>query len=219
MKALADGITAHDITPYLKRCSLDIIVQTTYRLDTNAQNGYDESTLNNITTVVDTTAVRFLKTWLLIDWIFNASELGKKYYKAFKCEQDKIINEIDRKMRMRETADKTGQNDEKTALIDFLIQFAEISKEEIVGDIASLIGAGTDTTSNACGYVLALLGENQHIQERVMQEQQDIFSDDILRTVSSDDLPRMVYLEQVGNCVLPTSLFSTRVAIFLNYIK
>ena len=219
MKALADGITAHDITPYLKRCSLDIIVQTTYRLDTNAQNGYDESTLNNITTVVDTTAVRFLKPWLLIDWIFNASELGKKYYKAFKCEQDKIINEIDRKMRMRETADKTGQNDEKTALIDFLIQFAEISKEEIVGDIASLIGAGTDTTSNACGYVLALLGENQHIQERVMQEQQDIFSDDILRTVSSDDLPRMVYLEQVGNCVLPTSLFSTRVAIFLNYIK
>jgi len=219
LKALADGITAHDITPYLKRCSLDIIVQTTYRLDTNAQNGYDESTLNNITTVVDTTAVRFLKPWLLIDWIFNASELGKKYYKAFKCEQDKIINEIDRKMRMRETADKTGQNDEKTALIDFLIQFAEISKEEIVGDIASLIGAGTDTTSNACGYVLALLGENQHIQERVMQEQQDIFSDDILRTVSSDDLPRMVYLEQVGNCVLPTSLFSTRVAIFLNYIK
>ena len=188
-------------------------------MDINAQNGNDDSTLNNITSAFDTISLTIIKPWLLIDWIFNASELGKKYDKAFKCEQDKIINEIDRKMRMRETADKTGQNDEKTALIDFLIQFVEISKEEIVGDIASLIGAGTDTTSNACGYVLALLGENQHIQERVMQEQQDIFSDDILRTVSSDDLPRMVYLEQVSNCVLPTSLFSTIVAIFLNYIK
>jgi hypothetical protein len=31
-----------------------------------------------------------------------------------------------------------------------------------------------------------------------MQEQQDIFGDDILRPVRWDDLPRMVYLDQVG---------------------
>jgi hypothetical protein len=47
--------------------------------------------------------------------------------------------------------------------------------------------------------VLALLAENQHIQPRVMQEQEDIFSDNILRPVRTEDLPRMVYPEQVGN--------------------
>jgi cytochrome P450 len=109
----------------------------------------------------------------------------------------KINNEMVR--INRETAEKGGQNDEKPSLTDLLIQHADISKEEIVGEIASIVGAGTETTSNACGYVLALLGENQHIQARVMQEQQDIFGDDILRPVRSDDLPRMVYLEQVGN--------------------
>jgi cytochrome P450 len=219
LKAVADGITTHDILPYLMRCSLDIIVQTSSRVDFNAQNGDEDSSLNNIKTVVDTTAVRIVKPWLLIDWIFNASELGKKYNKAVKCVHDRIITELGREKNMRETAEKTGQNDEKRLLIDHLIQYGDISKEEIVGEIASIVGAGTETTPNACGYVLALLAVNQHIQEWVMQEQQDIFSDDILRPVRSDDLPRMVYLEQVGNCLLRSTLFSRIVAIFRYDIK
>ena len=116
---------------------------------------------------------------------------------------------------MRETAEKKGQNDEKTSLIVLLIQFADISREEIVGEV----GARTDTTSVACGYVLALLRENQHILDRVMQEQLDIFGDDILRPVRNDDLPRMVYLEQVGSCLLRSSVFSRTVAIFRHDIK
>ena len=118
---------------------------------------------------------------------------------------------------MRETADTRGLNDEKPSLMDLLIQYADISKEETVGDITSIIAAGTETTSTACGYVLALLADNQHIQARVMQEQQDIFGDDILRAVGSDDLPRMVYLEQVGNCLPRPSLFSRTVATCLPY--
>jgi cytochrome P450 family 4 len=219
LKALADGITAHDIAPYLMRCTLDIIVLTGPRVDINAQNDNDESTLNNMTTTVDTTSVRILKPWLLIDWIFKASELGEEFYKAIKCEHDKIINEVERIKRMRETGEKKDQNNEKPSLIDLLIQYGDISKGEILGEIASIVGAGTETVSNTCGYVLALLGDNLHIQERVIQEQQDIFGDDILRPVRSDDLPRMVYLEQVGNCLLRSSIFSRIVAIFLHYIK
>jgi cytochrome P450 len=120
---------------------------------------------------------------------------------------------------MRETADKRDLKDEKTSLMDFLIQYAEIGKEEIVREIATIIGAATETTSITCGYVLALLGENQHIQARVMQEQQDIFGDDILRPVRSDDLPRMVYLEQVRNWLLRCSLFSRTRVIYLHDIK
>jgi cytochrome P450 len=121
--------------------------------------------------------------------------------------------------KRRDTAEKRGQNDEKRSLLDLLLQYGDNNKEEIAGEIGTIIGAGIETTSNACGYVLALLGENQHIQERVMQEQQDIFGDDILRPVRSEDLPRMVYLEQVGNCLLRSTIFSRTVAIFLHYIK
>jgi len=62
---------------------------------------------------------------------------------------------------MRETAVKKGENDEKPSLLELLIQYGDISREEIVGEIANLIGAATNTTSVACGYVLALLGDNK----------------------------------------------------------
>ena len=201
-KDLADGITAHDVAPHFTRCSMDIIYQTSSRIKINVQTGNDESTLKNFKTIVDTAVFRYMNPWLLIDWIFNATEVGKKYNEAVKCELSKIIKEIDRMKRMREKTDMRGLTDEKPSLMDLLIQYGDIRKEEIVGEVANIIGAGTDTISNALGYVVALLGENQHVQERVIQEQQDIFSDDILRPVTSEDLPRMVYLEQVGNCLL-----------------
>jgi cytochrome P450 len=158
-----------------------------------------------------------MKPWFYIDWIFNASELGKKYNKAVKTCNELIITETE-KWRMGKTADNRDLHDEKPTLMEHLVQYADIGKEEIVGEVATIIGAATETTSNACGCVLALLAEHQHIQERLMQEQQNIFGDDILRPVRSDDLPRMVYLEQVGNCLLRPSLFSRTIAIFLHYI-
>ena len=215
-KALADGITAHDIAPYITHCSLDIIYQTSCRININVQTGNDVSTLNNFKTIVDTAVLRYIKPWFLIDWIFNASEVGKKYNEAVKCELGKIMKELEKKKRMREKTDTSGLNDEKPSLMDLLIEYGDIRKEDIVGELANIIGAGTDTISNALGYVMALLAENQHIQERVMQEQQDIFGDDILRPVRSDDLPRMVYLEQVGNWLLCFSLISRTVATFLH---
>jgi cytochrome P450 len=69
LKALADGVTAHDIAPYLMRCSLDIIAQTSSRTDINAQNDNNDSTFNSITTIIDTTAIRSVK--------LKATELGK----------------------------------------------------------------------------------------------------------------------------------------------
>jgi hypothetical protein len=66
LKALADGVSVHDIAPYLMRCNLDIIVQTSSRTDISAQNDNDDSTLNSITTIIDTTAMRSVKLWLYI---------------------------------------------------------------------------------------------------------------------------------------------------------
>jgi hypothetical protein len=81
------------------------------------------STLNNMTTVVDTTTLRMVKPWFLIEWIFNATEMCKKYYKAVKCERDKIINAVRRARRMREIAGKRGQNEEKASLMENLIHY------------------------------------------------------------------------------------------------
>jgi hypothetical protein len=84
--------------------------------------------------------------------------------------------------------------------------------------MAGIKGGGSNISSNASGYVLSLLGENQHIQARVMQEQQDIFGDDILRPVRRDDLPK-VYFAQRDYCLLRSSLFGRIVVVYLHDIK
>ena len=132
LKDLADGITAHDIAPYFTRCTLDIIYQTSSRINTNAQTGNDNSTMNNIKTILDTLALRFLKPWLFIDCIFNATELGKKYNKASQCEHGKIINEIAKKRRTRETTHTRGLNDEKLSIMDLLISMGTSAKRKLL---------------------------------------------------------------------------------------
>jgi cytochrome P450 len=124
------------------------------------------------------------------------TKLGTKFYNSVKHCHDTINNVILRNKITREAADKRDLHHEKPSLMDILLQYGEMNKDDIIGELTTIASAGTETT---CCYVLALLGKNQHIQEKVMQEQEDIFSDDILRPVRSEDLPRMVYLEQVGN--------------------
>jgi hypothetical protein len=80
LKDLADGVTTHDTVPYLTRCTLDIIIQTISNVDINAQNSNDESTLNNITTILDTSAMKFLKPWLFIEWIFRYTFVNSLIY-------------------------------------------------------------------------------------------------------------------------------------------
>jgi cytochrome P450 family 4 len=199
LKAVADGTTAQDIVPYFTRCTLDIILQTSLRIHINAQEGKDNDILNAITNIAETIAVRGMKPWLYIDLLFNLTKLGTKFHNSVKHCHDTINNVILRKKSMIEAADKKDLHHEEPSLMDILLHYGEMNKEDIVGEITTIVGAGTETTSKACCYVLALLAENQHIQETVIQEQEDIFSDDMLRPVRSEDLPRMVYLEQVGN--------------------
>jgi hypothetical protein len=97
------------------------------------------------------------------------------------------------------TADNRSLNDEKPSLWIFPCSILTSAKRTFLPKLFPLQVQEQKLHLTACCYVLALLGENQHIQARLMQVQEDIFSDDILRPVRSEDLPRMVYLEQVGN--------------------
>jgi hypothetical protein len=59
--------------------------------------------------------------------------------------------------------------------MDTLILNYEISADDIIGETSSIAGIGAKTTSITCCFVLALLCEFQDIQDRVLEEQKDIF--------------------------------------------
>ncbi|GFG32715.1 hypothetical protein Cfor_04166, partial [Coptotermes formosanus] len=93
LKAVADGVIAHDIVPYFTRCSLDIICETGAHVEINAQDGKDNDTLNAITTIIETVAARITKPWLYIEWIFSATKLGNTFQvHHIKTLKDKLQN-------------------------------------------------------------------------------------------------------------------------------
>jgi hypothetical protein len=54
--------------------------------------------------------------------------------------------------------------------------------------------------------MMVLIWENQQIQARVMQEQQEIFVHNILKQMTSENLPKK-YVSRTGNALLQSLVF------------
>ncbi|PSN45378.1 hypothetical protein C0J52_07531 [Blattella germanica] len=188
LKQFADGSTAVDIAPYLCYCTLDIISETCFAFEIKAQVNNDPNPLANIKTITDISTLRVTDPLLIFDWIFNFTKLAKKYNAAVKYYHD-LIRKVIQKKTQSGSYHPVGS---KPTLIDLLIENGELSHDEILGEVSSIGGAGTETTATACCFVLAMLGEHQDVQEKVLEEQKRIFSDDIFRPVDSQDLTSMV---------------------------
>ncbi|CAH2075150.1 unnamed protein product, partial [Iphiclides podalirius] len=67
---------------------------------------------------------------------------------------------------------------------------------ELREEVLTLTIAGTDTSAVAIGYTLKLLGMYPKIQEKVVQEMQEVFGDSD-RPLVKDDLLKLKYLERV----------------------
>ena len=188
--SLADGAHAHDILPYLCQCTMDIIAETCFAYNMNAQVDNNVVALEHNKVILDSTQARISDPLLIVDWLFYRTSLGRKYREAVRYYHDIIRG------RLEERRAGVGVGTAPT-LLGLLLQSGQLSEDDILGEISTVGGAGTDTTASLVTFLLAILAEHQDIQEKVLEEQRGIFQEDFLRPVKSEDLPRMVYLEQV----------------------
>lgn len=88
----------------------------------------------------------------------------------------------------------------RLAFLDLMIESrfcgANISEEEIKEEVDTIMFEGHDTVAAAASFVLCLLGCYPDIQQRVYEEQHDIFGD-IKRAATLTDILQMNYLERV----------------------
>lgn len=98
----------------------------------------------------------------------------------------------------------TNRNDigekNRLAFLDLMIESrycgANITEEEIKEEVDTIMFEGHDTTAAAVSFALCLLACHPHIQNRVYEEQQDIFGD-VKRAATFADTLQMNYLERV----------------------
>ena len=101
--------------------------------------------------------------------------------------------------------DVQDQNDigekRRLAFLDLMIESAymgaDLNDLEIKEEVDTIMFEGHDTTAAASSFVLSLLGLYPNIQEKVVQEQRQIFGDSFKREITFNDTMEMQYLERV----------------------
>ncbi|XP_023218007.1 cytochrome P450 4C1-like [Centruroides sculpturatus] len=203
----------------ISMCTLDIIGDSAMgvRFNTQDKSGTDYGVaINDITSAV---IQWFMKPWYWFSPIFNLCPLGKKFYKdidrihefdrkVIRQKKQKMIEELkDNKTieNFQEENEVTGVK-KRRAFLDLLLYHhltdKSLNEEDIREEVDTLMFAGQDTSAMGISWSLYLLGLHPDIQEKVYQEQEEIFGKDTNSSIMSEDLRKMKYLE----CVVKETL-------------
>lgn len=199
---ISDG-KFHNIYVFFSQCTLDVICDTVFGYKLNAQANNRTEVVNSILGILDHVVEHLVRPWLHFDWVHKLTKSCTKYTDAIEHLNSIIIDSISLRKEKHALMLASGEDIQldkmkNPLLLDTLLLNESLSMDDILGEISSIAGAGAETTSSTCCFVLAFLCEHQHIQEKVLEEQKVIFGEDIQRPVTKDDLPQMIYLEQVS---------------------
>ncbi|XP_069674643.1 cytochrome P450 4C1-like [Periplaneta americana] len=198
---LADG-SFQDIQNYFLQCTGDTLFETSCSFNSEFQKNDEKLFFEYLNFILDTQVKRIRKPWLLADFIFKRSEIGRKHEVAINNAHNIIKKVIYERRVFYDKMFTAGVDVESYLrqngrLIDSLLRNPEFNTDDIIGELASAIAAGTETTATACCSALSLFCEHQDIQEKVVDEQKSVFGEDFLRPVTNEDLLHMTYLDQV----------------------
>ncbi|GFY49234.1 cytochrome P450 4C1 [Trichonephila inaurata madagascariensis] len=160
---------------------------------------------------------RAVRPWLFPDFIFKWTAHGRSYNANIRLVKEltrKVIKEKKSDMVMRSKDGITeplpngnlNHRKKRKAFLELLLEHhlkdPSFTEEDIGIEVDTFMFAGHDTTAMALSWALYYLGQNPEIQQKVHEELQGIFEDDIDRNIVREDLTKMKYLE----CVIKESL-------------
>ncbi|XP_067120445.1 cytochrome P450 4C1-like [Centruroides vittatus] len=200
-------------------CTLDIIGDSAMGVQFNSQNRVGTNYVVAIHKITSAVIQWFTKPWYWFSPIFNLSPLGKKFHKDIETVHEfdrKVIREKKQKLIEELEDNRTIDNfqeekkvvvvKKRRAFLDLLLYHhltdGSLDEEDIREEVDTFLFEGHDTTAMGISWSLYLLGLHPDIQEKVYQELQEIFCEDMNKSISSEELKRMKYLE----CIIKETL-------------
>ncbi|KAG8332923.1 Cytochrome P450 4C1 [Homalodisca vitripennis] len=203
--------TSMDLYPFITHCALDIICETAMGTSINAQEGTNSNYVSAVYEISELTMQRLLRPWYHPNFSFYLSSYGKRYKKCLDILHgftNKVIKErkITRALRMQDSEATLIEEEDigtkkRMAFLDLLLEAAEqegsqLSDSEIREEVDTFMFEGHDTTTAGICWSLYLLGAHPEIQEKVVEELNDIFQGSD-RSATTRDINEMKYLERV----------------------
>ncbi|XP_071453685.1 cytochrome P450 4C1-like [Hetaerina americana] len=208
-----------NVCHYTKLSALDSTCETIMGYNINALEGdSNQEYVNAIDRVNQILQRRFITPWLLSDFIFYRTSLGKefnRYVKIIHNFVDGVIMERRKKIAAsKKEGDQTESDDSKELLehpkrksfLDLLLDLSDngkvLSDADIREEVNTFMFAGHDTTSAAMNWSLFTLGNHPEAQIRILEEAKSVLEEDGNKKLTLRQIGKMEYLDRFVKEVL-----------------
>ncbi|GFY61360.1 cytochrome P450 4C1, partial [Trichonephila inaurata madagascariensis] len=186
--------------------------KTAMGVNIDAQGGRNTEYVRAVHEMGEAFMYRALRPWLYPNFIFKWTAYGRRFYDNLRRIQSLTKRVIKHKRQdMEERAEyaiteafsnhSPSLRKKRKAFLELLLEHhlkdPSFTEEDVREEVHTFMFEGHDTTAMALSWALYCLGQNPEIQQRVQEELDDIFEDDIDRDIVREDLTRMKYLECV----------------------
>ncbi|XP_021695812.1 cytochrome P450 4c3 [Aedes aegypti] len=212
-----DNTAGFDIVPFTTLCALDIFCETAMGCPVNAQKNSDSEYVRAHKLIGKIIRNRLQKVWLRPDFIFKHTEDYRKHQECLQVLHnfsDRVVQErkteiVAKRRQAEDLIDLNNNNvaDEsisccrkkQLAFLDLLIEGSldgnGLTDLDVREEVDTFVIGGHDTTAAAMAWILLLLGSDQKIQDRVIDEIDGIMNGDRDRRPTMQELNDMKYLE------------------------
>nr|AUN86404.1 cytochrome p450 4L10 [Spodoptera litura] len=208
LRGLADGRPI-DMFPIVALAALDNVTESIMGISVDAQGHESESAyVKSIEEMSAIVAMRIQIPILGPDAVFNLTRhkaIQTKALKVLHQHTKKVIEERRQQLKNANITSLNASNDvgirNKHAFLDLLllgeIDGQKIDDESVREEVDTFMFEGHDTTTSGISYALYCLSKRRHIQEKIYEELQTIFGDNMDRDPTYQELGQMKYLEMV----------------------
>ncbi|XP_052286014.1 cytochrome P450 4F6-like isoform X2 [Dreissena polymorpha] len=199
LDSVTDTKESFEVFSHVSRLTLDIILRCAFSYETDCQApGEPHPYLTAVSELADVWWAREKRPLLYYDWIFNMTEMGRKFKQG--CDYvHKIAEDVIHK-RKSALESSTGCSDRKYLdFLDILLTAKDahgcsMSLFDIRNEVDTFMFEGHDTTASSISWTLYALAKHPEYQLRAQQEIDDILQDRYSDDITWADLNRLDYL-------------------------
>jgi cytochrome P450 family 4 len=195
-----------EIHSIINLCSLDIICETAFGTELNAQAKCNPKYVEAVTGFLEIFTLRFFSGWLRNPLIFRFSDKYKRYVEYLDILHDFTTTIIKkRKEEFKLLKDNPKMNEEgikrRAALLDMLLEVSDNGKnltdEDIREEVDTFMFEGHDTTTTSICFVLYAIAQNPEVQQKVYEELIAVLGPDYKKEIKYGDIQELKYLDIV----------------------
>ncbi|CAF4209047.1 unnamed protein product [Adineta steineri] len=187
---------------YIASCALDIICEAAMGLNIGAQDQRNSEYVDAVLKLTDLILKRQRMPWMWPNFLFNLLPEGREHNRCLN-----IVHQFTKKVIDDRAQDFHANqiHGKRSAFLDLLLKQMhdeQLTLADIQEEVDTFMFEGHDTTAASMNFTCFMIASHPQVQQKLHEEMDRVFGDDLDRPCTIEDLNELEYLE----CVIKESL-------------